>query len=233
MIFSPVRKIITAVVNARLRFERYGRQEVIVGRDVEGLRHVRFAGKNGVGRGTVFAGQVSLGWATTVGVNCYIHGPVEVGNYTQFGPAIGIYGQDHPTSYLTTYVNRTLLNGSMKAHVRADPVYIGHDVWLGHGAIVLRGVTVGSGAVVGAGAVVTKRVPEFAIVAGNPARILRMRFPERVIERLLRLQWWLRSPEELKSYGSLFGVDFAADPDTAVERLDEILGVVSVRGLQS
>lgn len=67
---------------------------------------------------------------------------------------------------------------------------IGHDVWIGAGARIRRGVTVGDGAIVGMGAVVTKDVPPYAIVAGNPARLIRYRFAEPVIERLQRLAWW-------------------------------------------
>ncbi len=67
---------------------------------------------------------------------------------------------------------------------------LGHDVWIGHGVVVLPGVSLGNGAVAGAGAVVTKDVPPFAIVVGNPARVLRLRFDPAVIERLQRLGWW-------------------------------------------
>lgn len=67
---------------------------------------------------------------------------------------------------------------------------IGHDTWIGHQAIILPGRAVGTGAVVGAGAVVTKDVPPYTIVAGNPARTIRPRFEGRVAARLLALAWW-------------------------------------------
>jgi phosphonate metabolism protein (transferase hexapeptide repeat family) len=73
---------------------------------------------------------------------------------------------------------------------RSHRVCLGNDVWLGHGVIVLPGVTIGSGAAIGAGAVVTRDVPPFAVAVGNPARILRFRFPEPIRESLLRLAWW-------------------------------------------
>jgi phosphonate metabolism protein (transferase hexapeptide repeat family) len=73
---------------------------------------------------------------------------------------------------------------------REHPVTLGHDVWIGHGALVMPGVTVGTGAVVASGAVVTKDVPDYAIVAGVPARIIKYRFPAELREKLLALAWW-------------------------------------------
>ncbi|WP_159998488.1 chloramphenicol acetyltransferase [Roseomonas sp. 18066] len=73
---------------------------------------------------------------------------------------------------------------------RAKPVVLGPDTWVGHGAIILPGVTTGIGAAIGAGAVVTKDVPDFAIVVGNPGRILRYRFPSEIRACLKRIAWW-------------------------------------------
>jgi phosphonate metabolism protein (transferase hexapeptide repeat family) len=82
---------------------------------------------------------------------------------------------------------------------RSHAVEIGHDVWIGHGAVVLPGRNIGTGAVVAAAAVVTKDVPAYAIVAGNPARVVRMRFPAEVAERLKALAWWNWSHEQLRA----------------------------------
>jgi phosphonate metabolism protein (transferase hexapeptide repeat family) len=73
---------------------------------------------------------------------------------------------------------------------RSAQTTLGHDVWIGHGAVVMPGVTMGNGSVAGAGAIVTKDVAPFAIVAGNPARLLRFRFPPDVIDALQRIAWW-------------------------------------------
>lgn len=73
---------------------------------------------------------------------------------------------------------------------RSHHVAIGHDVWIGHGAIVLPGRNIGTGAVVAAGAIITKDVPDYTIVAGNPARQIRRRFPEYISEQLISLAWW-------------------------------------------
>lgn len=67
---------------------------------------------------------------------------------------------------------------------------IGNDVWIGSGANIFRGVTIGDGAVIGGSSVVTKDVPPYAIVAGNPAKIFRYRCKEEWIEKLLELKWW-------------------------------------------
>jgi len=80
---------------------------------------------------------------------------------------------------------------------RAHSVDIGHDVWIGHGAIVLPGRCIGDGAVIAAGAIVTKDVRPYAIVAGNPARVIRQRFPDEIAARLQQLAWWDWSHERL------------------------------------
>jgi phosphonate metabolism protein (transferase hexapeptide repeat family) len=81
---------------------------------------------------------------------------------------------------------------------RSFPCDIGHDVWIGHGVVVLPGRRIGTGAVVGAGAIVTKDIPDYAIAVGNPARIVKMRFPEDIAARLLALQWWEWDHERLR-----------------------------------
>jgi phosphonate metabolism protein (transferase hexapeptide repeat family) len=82
---------------------------------------------------------------------------------------------------------------------REHRVHIGHDVWIGHGAIVLPGRSVGTGAVVAAGAIVTKDVPAYTIVAGNPARPIKRRFPEAITSRLAELAWWDWDHEALRT----------------------------------
>jgi len=67
---------------------------------------------------------------------------------------------------------------------------IGNDVWIGHEATLMPGVKVGNGAVIASSSVVTKDVPDYAIVGGNPAQVIRMRFDEEAVKRLLRIAWW-------------------------------------------
>jgi phosphonate metabolism protein (transferase hexapeptide repeat family) len=81
---------------------------------------------------------------------------------------------------------------------RGHRVHIGHDAWIGHGAIVLPGRNVATGAVIAAGAIVTKDVPAYTIVAGNPARVIRRRFPQAIADRLEQLAWWDWDHETLR-----------------------------------
>ena len=77
-------------------------------------------------------------------------------------------------------------------------ILIGNDVWIGDNVTILGGNIIGDGAVVATGSIVTKDVPPYAIVAGNPARIIKYRFEKDIVDDLQKIQWWLWSPEQLK-----------------------------------
>jgi phosphonate metabolism protein (transferase hexapeptide repeat family) len=102
---------------------------------------------------------------------------------------------------------------------RGHHVHIGHDVWIGHGAVVLPGRSVGTGAVVAAGAIVTKDVPAYTIVAGNPARPVKRRFSEEITGRLAELAWWDWDHETLRralpDFRKLEVADFLAKYEAA------------------
>jgi phosphonate metabolism protein (transferase hexapeptide repeat family) len=122
-----------------------------------------------------------------------------VGRFANIAASVRIGPTDHP---LTTASLHHFLYRSADYWPDAEPdadffaaraarrTTIGHDTWIGHGAIVKPEVMVGDGAVIGAGAVVTKDVAPFTIVAGNPARLIRRRFPEELGAALQRLAWW-------------------------------------------
>lgn len=81
----------------------------------------------------------------------------------------------------------------------SNPLKIGNDVWIGDGAMILPDVTeIADGAVIAAGAIVNKNVPPYAVVVGNPARIVRYRFPQEIIDKLLASRWWEKSIEEIQ-----------------------------------
>lgn len=100
-------------------------------------------------------------------------------------------------------------------------VKIGNDVWIGQRAMIMGGVHIGNGAVVGAGAIVTKDVPPYAIVAGVPARIIKQRFSEDVINTLEQARWWDKQEPELKSNIKLFQ---ATMDEEILEKYIEVFG---------
>lgn len=106
---------------------------------------------------------------------------IVIGNHVMFGPEVTIRGGNHRIDI----VGRNMIDvGENEKRPEDDPgVVIEDDVWIGTRAVILAGITIGRGAVVGAGAVVTKSVPPYSIVGGNPARFIRMRFsPEDIVE---------------------------------------------------
>ncbi|WP_338664389.1 DapH/DapD/GlmU-related protein [Pararoseomonas sp. SCSIO 73927] len=122
----------------------------------------------------------------------------EIGPFCSIAAGVRINPGNHPLDRvaLNHFTYRSSAYGlgdddaALFAWRRSTPVTLGPDVWVGHGAIILPGVTVGTGAAIGAGAVVTKDVPDFAIVVGTPARVIRHRFPPEIIVALHRIAWW-------------------------------------------
>lgn len=139
---------------------------------------------------------------TTIGNFCSVAGEVTIG--------LGIHPTNdfvsmHPTFYSTKNTGFPMaLVKEQKLQVEGAHIEIGHDVWIGYRAIILDGVKIGHGAAIGAAAVVTKDVPPYAIVGGVPARVIKYRFSEDTIDRLLRLQWWNKSIEWIKSNAEHF-----------------------------
>lgn len=126
---------------------------------------------------------------------------LKVGKYCSIGPEVEfILGGNHHLDHVTTYPLSKMAGPAMPEgpFTRGD-IVVGSDVWIGYRAVFLSGVTVGDGAIVGACAVVAKDVPPYAIVVGNPARIVRKRFSEDQIEKLLALRWWNLPDDAVRS----------------------------------
>jgi acetyltransferase-like isoleucine patch superfamily enzyme len=119
---------------------------------------------------------------------------LKVGSFCCIARGVTIFlGGNHRIDWITTYPF-TILRESAK-HIQGHPatrgnVIIGNDVWIGAKATILSGVTIGNGAVIGTHAVVTKNIPPYAIFAGNPAKLIRLRFKEDEIAFLQELAWW-------------------------------------------
>jgi phosphonate metabolism protein (transferase hexapeptide repeat family) len=132
---------------------------------------------------------------TTIGKFCSIAAMTRInpGNHPMHRAT-----QAHFTYRASAYFPGEADDAEFFAWRKSHRVHIGHDVWIGHGAIVLPGRRIGNGAVIAGGAIVTKDVPDYTIVVGNPARPIRRRFSEAIAERLARLGWWGWSHEGLR-----------------------------------
>lgn len=122
------------------------------------------------------------------------------GNYCSVAPDIKIFRANHPLENFTLH---PLFYNPVMGYVKKDILHrpiltIGHDVWIGSSAIILPSVmTIGNGAVIGAGSVITKDVPPYAVVVGNPAKIIKFRFSEKIIGKLENTEWWNLEKDEL------------------------------------
>lgn len=134
-----------------------------------GKRIAKNFGKNvNIERGAVFTPGLSIGDNSGVGIKCEVYGQVTIGKDVMMGPEVIIYTSGHKFDNIEIPMWK-------QGSTEAKPVVIKDDVWIGRRAIILPGVTIGTGVVIGAGAVVTKDVPDYAVVGGVPAKVLKYR----------------------------------------------------------
>lgn len=149
--------------------------------------------------------------------NTSVHKFVNIAAMTRIGPT------DHPMQRVTQHhltYRRKLYGLDTKDDKEffdqraARHTIIGNDTWIGHGAIIMPEVHIGDGSVVGSGAIVTKDVPKYSIVVGSPARVIKMRFSDKVIEQLLDIRWWDWPDEKIRANFQ----DFLLDGEQFVEK---------------
>ena len=141
-------------------------------RKICGKLILQSCGKNvNIERGAVFSSHVSLGNNSGIGINASISGTVTIGDNVMMGPECTIYCRNHK-------FDRIDIPMCEQGFEEERPVTISDDVWIGGHVIILPGINIGKGAIIGAGAIVTKDVPEYAIVGGNPAKIIKYRTAE-------------------------------------------------------
>lgn len=111
-------------------------------------------------------GDVTIGNHTRIGIHCTVIGPVSIGNHVNLAQGITVTALNHNFEDATKRID--------EQGISTKPVVIGDDVWIGANAVILPGVTIGRHAVVAAGAVVTKDVPDYSLVAGIPAKVIKL-----------------------------------------------------------
>jgi acetyltransferase-like isoleucine patch superfamily enzyme len=154
-----------------------------------------------VGRYTYFGGDQQPRLA-------FQEADITIGSFCSISMNVVIFGGgNHRTDWVTSYPFPSFPWG-VDALLGQDsytngPVIIGNDVWIGDGAVILSGVTVGDGAVIAASSVVSKDVRPYAIVAGNPAREVKRRFDDDVVEALLKIRWWDWDDEKIRRYAPM------------------------------
>lgn len=157
-----------------------------------------------------------VGRFSYIGDESRVFGDIHIGRYCSIADGFVVISGNHPLDNLTThpFIYNNQLFGHLKEYRDIDckkthrktpseqqqePLRIGNDVWIGNRVTILGKVkSIGNGAVVGAGSVVTKDVPPYAIIAGNPAKIIRYRFDEDTIGALQKLQWWNLPLEKIR-----------------------------------
>jgi virginiamycin A acetyltransferase len=173
---------------------------------VTGLLHRLRRGRNPHNETRIHLAKLARTYGFSIGAYSYGRPKVRfpesgrrltIGRYCSIADKVEILlGGDHRLDWASTYPFAAMRGLFPDAgapedyHASRGDVVIGHDVWLGSGCMILSGVTVGHGAVVAARAVVTRDVPAYAVVAGNPARVVRRRFDETTVAALVAAAWW-------------------------------------------
>jgi acetyltransferase-like isoleucine patch superfamily enzyme len=142
-----------------------------------------------------------IGRYSYIGGQGEISADVRIGHFTSIAPYVQMHGRiQHPCIAHPELVS----SGSGRAipgyprSIERNDITIGSDVWIGRNAVLLGGVNVGHGAIIGAYTVVAKDVPPYAVVVGNPAVVIRYRFDQTTITRLLSIRWWEWSDELIR-----------------------------------
>ena len=155
-------------------------------------------------------------------------GRLIIGRYCSFGGAIQILlGGNHRIDWVTAYPFSALRDHVR--HISGHPatrgdVVIGNDVWIGQGAVIMSGVQIGDGAAVAAYAVVTKDIPAYGIVGGNPGRLIRLRFTPRQIAELTDIAWWNWPDEDVDAGADLM---LSNDVDAFIRYAREVRSITS------
>lgn len=145
-----------------------------------------------------------------IGNNCSISGSCHF-----------LLGGEHKYTCISTFPFAFLLSNYPTDVCTKGPIIVDDEVWIGDGAWMMSGISIGKGAIIGAGSIVTKDVPPYAIVAGNPAKVIKMRFPQTIIDKLMRYEIDLTEVSKEQQE--------ALSEEVTEDNVDHILSLVAVQ----
>lgn len=189
---------------------------------------VLLEGGNSIGE-NAFLEHTYMGYGSYVGDHVDITG-CKIGRFCCIAPDVKRIKGTHPVHFVSmhpaffspnhpckvSFVKEQKFNDYRFADDKFN-IVIGNDVWIGTGAVLIDGITIGDGAVIMAGAVVTKDVPAYAMVGGVPAKVIKYRFSEEVIRKLMEFKWWNKDINWIKENADKFD-----DVNTTIALLEEL-----------
>lgn len=166
---------------------------------------------------SLLSGDITIGnnttlWGPDIQVLSLIH-PISIGSFCSIARSVTIQEYFHDYNRLTTYfIGRNIFGENIENEVLSKgPISIGNDVWIGTGVQIMSGVTIGDGAVIAANSTVTHDIPPYAIVGGVPAKLIKYRFSQEIIDELLLLKWWNWDIEKIKQNHELFSMNLTLE----------------------
>lgn len=185
--FGEENRLFTTAIHPTAKLGR----DIYLAEGVDVRKDVSIGDHSYCSSGAVLFNGTSIGRFCSIGYNVQIGCPEHPLNFLSTSPAV--YRKSAASAYLDWPKDDIL-----------DPVVIENDVWIGSNAVILHGVRIGNGAVVAAGAVVTKDVPDFAVVGGVPAKILRKRFDAEAEAKIGESKWWEKEIPEIEAFAKNF-----------------------------
>ncbi|TLF45515.1 CatB-related O-acetyltransferase [Halomonas urmiana] len=181
-----------------------------------------------VAKGSYLSGGVKIGDCTRINSPSYIT-DCSIGSFCAIGGRLVVRNSNHSinTINMQDWAQSKIIESDLRVvGFSKGDVEVGNGVWIGDSVIILPGVKVGNGAVIGAGSVVTKSVPPYAIVVGNPAKVIKYRFSPEIIELIKDVQWWNWTYDEMRRAKAFFEIDFKATDAIDIKKRLKEMGVI-------